>query len=127
MACHTGIVVEYLVLPVCSLAVAVRIVVDGGLSCVHQTFVPHHRILSGVEHVAMFPRVLPSVREVIVDAHLALLASLCGDEDNAVGGTRTVDGARSSVLEHLDGLDVARVKIVDAAFDGHSVHDVERV
>ena len=127
MVDNTGVVVEHLVLPVGALAILIRIGIDRSLSCVDKTFVHHHSILGGVKHIAVLPWVLPAVREVVVHVYSALLAALGGDEDDTVGSTCTVDGARGSVLQHLDALDVARVQIVDAALDGHTINDVERV
>ena len=127
MVDNTGVVVEHFVLPVGALAVLIRIGIDRSLSCVDKTFVHHHSILGGVEHIAVLPWVLPAVREVVVDVYSTLLAALGGDEDDTVGSTCTVDGARGSILQYLNALDVAGVQIVDAALDGHTINDVERV
>lgn len=47
---------------------------------------------------------------VDLDLRLALAALLGGDQHNAVGGARTVDGGRRGVLQHLDRLDVGQVE-----------------
>ena len=127
MVDNTGVVVEHFVLPVGALAVLIRIGIDRSLSCVDKTFVHHHSILGGVKHIAVLPWVLPAVREVVVHVYSALFAALGGDEDNTVGSTCTIDGARGSILQYLNALDVAGVQIVDTALDGHTINDVERV
>ena len=47
--------------------------------------------------------------EVVAHDGLALVASLRGDDDDTVGGLRTVDGCGSSVFQDIDALDVLRV------------------
>ena len=47
--------------------------------------------------------------EVHVDGVVELAALLGGDDDDAVGCAGTVDGCRGGVLQHGEGLDVARV------------------
>ena len=135
MVYYGRIVVEHLVLPVRTRGDGaphgVGKIVGVGVGSLHAgvgvPLVHHHGVLRSVEEVALAPLALPSVREVVVDPHLALRAALGGDQHHAVGRTRTVDCARGGVLEHLDTLDVARVYVVEAALDGHSVDDVERV
>ena len=47
--------------------------------------------------------------EVVAHDGLALVASLRGDDDDTVGGLRTIDGCGSSVFQDIDALDVLRV------------------
>ena len=47
-----------------------------------------------------------------------------GDEDDAVGGARSVDRGRGGVLEHRDRCDVVRVHVVHAPF--HAVNEHQR-
>ena len=75
----------------------------------------------------MLPGCLPAPRSVVVDLSLALLALLGGDDDNAVGGTCTVDGTRGGILEDFDTLDIIGVDNVKTAFERNTVDDVERV
>ena len=63
------------------------------------------------------------VREI--DRDLAGLALLGGDDDDAVRGTRTVDGGRRSILQHLDGLDVIHVES-DVVGGRDSVDHIQR-
>ena len=50
-----------------------------------------------------------------------------GHQDDAVGGTRSIDSCRCSVLEDVDGLDVGRVEGVKAVHAaGHTVDNDER-
>ena len=75
----------------------------------------------------MLPGCLPAPRSVVIDLSLALLALLGGDDDDAVGGTCTVDGTRGSVLQDFDALDVVGVHDVQATLERNTVDDVERV
>ena len=124
-----GVVVEGLVLPVGTLA-------GGGdfgrgierlAAVVDAALVHDHHVFGGVEDFLLAPGVLPAVAAVVGDGGLALLAAARGHEHDAVGGTGAVDGGGSRVFEDLDGSDVGRVQVVDAAVNGHSVHDIERI
>ena len=64
-----------------------------------------------------------SVEANLGDTFLALLGA---DDDDAIGCTRTVDGCRRGILEHLDALDVICTQIVDIG-KRHSIDHVERV
>ena len=48
-------------------------------------------------------------------------------ENYTVGSTGTIDSTRSSILQHLDTLDITRVEIVETTLDRHAVYDVERI
>src|SRR5690606_33313576 len=63
---------------------------------------------------------LRAVEAVERYGRLAGAAPLGGDEDDAVGRTGPVDGLRRRILEDLDGGNVIRVDVIDAA-DGHAV------
>ena len=63
---------------------------------------------------------------VVVDAQLAFLGTLGGDEDHTCGCTGTVDGGGGRILQHGDVLYGVHVHVVDCAH-GHAVHDHERV
>ena len=52
------------------------------------------------------------------------LSTLGGDEDNSVGGTRTVDSGRGSVFQYGDAFDVVGVHVVHAPFD--AVYEYKR-
>ena len=70
---------------------------------------------------------LESCVVVHIDIHLAVLTALGRDNNHTVSGTRTVDGSRRSILQHLDGLDVGRVERVEILSRCHTVNHVERV
>ena len=60
-------------------------------------------------------------REVYI--YLALsLGILCSDNDNTVGGTRTIDSSSSSILQHVDALNVVGVDIRNLGLNGYSVN-----
>ena len=124
---HRRVVVEHEVLPVGARA----ILVGGGVArCtagVDQSLIHHRGILRSVENVALLPFALPAIREVVVDAGLTELTALGGDEHHTVGSTRTVDGARGSILQHLHALNVGGVDHVKAALNRHTVDDIQRV
>ena len=49
------------------------------------------------------------------------------NDHNAVGGTGAVDRGRRGVLQHRDGLDIARVDRIEIrTLDGHAVQNEER-
>ena len=79
------------------------------------------------EHVVAAGYCLQGGVVVQVDGHLAVLTLLRGDDDHAVGGTRTIDTGRRGILQHLNRLDVGRVQRVQVLRRGHTVDDVERV
>ena len=124
---HGGVVVEYGAYPVRTLAELVGIVVLGTAALIDVTFVHHYGVLGSVQHRRLAPRILPAVREVVVDARRTLLAALGRNEDDTVSCTRTVNCTRRGILQHLDTLDVVGVEIVDTARYGQTVDDVERV
>ena len=70
-------------------------------------------------------RVLPAVVAVEGNLDLAGLTLLGCHEDDAVGGTGTVDGAGSRILQDVDGLDIVGGESGDGAVR-HAVHNVER-
>ena len=50
-----------------------------------------------------------------------------GDEDDAVGPARPVDGRRGRILQHFHRRQVIGVQVVEAAVVGHPVHHQQRV
>ena len=91
---------------------------------VHQ--VHHVHILFGVERFWHLVYVLPAHVSVVTYLYLAFLTLLGGDEDHTICSRRTIDSSRSSILEHVDTLDVGRVEGVDVAAS-HTVDDVDRI
>ena len=136
MVLYRGIVVEYQVLPISTKSIdriAIRvsqfvwISKDRSLTTIHCTLVLKDGVVSGACYIALLPCTLPAVREVIVDLCLSYLTLLGGYENYTVGSTGTIDGTRSSILKHLDTLDITRVEIVETTLDRHAVYDVERI
>ena len=82
-------------------------------------------VLFGVDHVGHLGDVLAAIETVIGDDHASFLALFRGHEHDTVGGTCTVDGGGSSILENVDGLDVVGVENVDVT-TGHTVDDIQR-
>ena len=80
-----------------------------------------------VHHVDRDADALESGAAVVGDARTPLPALLGGDEDDAVGGARTVDGRRRGVLQDRHRGHVIRVDIVHAADDAVDHHQRRRV
>ena len=97
----------------------------GGLVAVGEFLAHQDHIVLGPKHAREFPRLGVQVARRIGDARVAFAAILGGDDDHAVGGTGSIDGARCGVLQDVHRLDVARVDVVDVA-ELHAVHDVKR-
>ena len=103
------------------LVVVRDLVLDGG-----QLVLPLGE-LRGVErlHLVLAGDVLEPPVYIVVYVHLALLAALGGDQHDAVGAARTVDGRREGVFQNVDRLDFRRGDVADA-LHGESVDDIER-
>ena len=134
---HNGcVVVEDQVLPVGAEAAdgvtvgineVVGVLIEGCHTVLHTTLVLQDGVVGGTSDVALLPSALPTIREVVVDGGFANLTLLRGDEDDTVGGTCSVDGARGSVLQHLDTLDVAGVHALHTVLVGrHTVYNIKR-
>lgn len=76
--------------------------------------------------LSFFQGFLYPIITVIVDRELSpLAAGLSGDQHNTVGPTG-LNGCRGCILEHFNGLDVARVEKIGAGTaHGQSVDDVQ--
>ena len=99
-----------------------------GIQAVVHIALPHHLAeFLGIEDLHTVHVGLGGHGGVKVNLYLAVLAGLGGDDDDAVGGAATVDGSGSSVLEHLDGLDVVTVELVHTGLGGHTVNDVQGI
>ena len=66
----------------------------------------------------------PAHGAVVGDTCLALASVFRGDEDDTVGGTRSVDGCRCGILEHRDALNLGGCEVVHVA--GESVDKDQR-
>ena len=81
-------------------------------------------VLLGIEHIDLVDGVLPTAIAVEADRGTAVLATLGGDEHNAVGRLSTVDGCRGCVLQNIDALDISRVERSDVA--AHTIYNIKR-
>ena len=113
-----------IVCPVVSISQAIGI---GVKTIVHITLPHHLSELLGIEHLHLVGIGLNGQAGIKVDSHLALLASLGGNDDYTIGSTASVDTGRCGILQHLDALDVVTVQFVHTGLCGHTVDDVERV
>ena len=82
-------------------------------------------LLSG-HHVLLVHELLYAARDVERYAGLSCRTSFGGDEYDAVRAARSVNRGRGSVLQHLDGLDIAGRKILQTTLHRHTVHNVKR-
>ena len=57
---------------------------------------------------------------------IALLGALCGDDNDTVGTTGTIQGVGGGVLKNGHGLHVVRVDVVDVSVVRHAVHNIQR-
>ena len=131
------IVVKQQLLPVGSKALngiavgigkVVRIGIQWSLSAVNVFLVLQNSIISSTCNVALLPCALPSIAEVVVNLGLTHLTLLCGNQDNSVSSAGSVDGTRSSILQHLDTLDIVGVNTLQTVLIcWHTVDDVQRI
>ena len=68
-------------------------------------------VLLGVHHLGLAAHALDGPLSTVRDFALSCLAALGGDHDDTVAGLCTVDGCRSSILEHLHALYVIGVDV----------------
>ena len=83
-------------------------------------------VVAGLEHVHLLCDFLPAIVGVVAHADLSLLSFLCGDEDDAIGATATIDSGGGGILEHGDVLDVGSGDVADVVH-GETVDDEQRV
>ena len=85
------------------------------------------QLLGGITVVVVVVVVFIVSCQVCVEVYCELFAIgfLCGDDDDAVGGTCAVDGRGSGILQHGDLVDIIRVDVAQSAADGQSVDDDE--
>ena len=83
-------------------------------------------ILLGIQRRLCIRYGLGLCKAIVADADLALLASLGGHKDNAIGATTTVNSGGRSILQHIDALDLRSGNVVDVA-NGKAIDYEERV
>ena len=66
-------------------------------------------IFLSVQYVEFLGIEAPAQVQAVVELLHALLALLGGDDDDAVGTTRTIDSGGRSILQYVDALDILRV------------------
>ena len=84
-----------------------------------------HELL-GIEHLRTLSNVRPTDSTVIGEFDLTFSTLLSGHQDHTVSSTRTVDGCRGSILQHVDALDIVRVNTIEVTA-GHAVDHIERL
>ena len=112
---------------VAPVVVVAQVVVRGVQAVVHRCLPEGAAPLAGVHRLNLVRIERGGYASVEIHLDFAVLALLGGDDDDTVGGTRTIDRGRGGILEHLDALDVIAVQLVHTGLRGHSVDDVERV
>ena len=99
--------------------------VGGAAEGVEVGLVDDLHVLLSVEVAGLAVGIGPAYETVVGNGDLAFLTLLGGDEDYTVGGTCTVDGGGSGVLQYVDALDVVGVDAVQAVVcrTGHDTVD----
>ena len=121
VALHVVVEVDVGKRPEIGFVVVRHLVLDGG------QFVLPFGELRRVErlHLVLAGDVLETPIYIVIDVDLAFLAALGGDEHDAVGTARTVDGRREGVFQNVDRLDLRRGNVADA-LHREAIDDVER-
>ena len=127
MALHAGIAVENGLLPVGSLTERGDLLVGERKrrARIGRSLVLDNGVFAGVQHVDLTGDVLDTVRKVVVDAPLSVLATPRRDQNDTVAAAGSVNRRSGGIFQHLDRFDVARVEVLDAR-NGHSVNDINR-
>ena len=98
----------------------------GGLVAVRVLLSNQGDVILGIEHLRQAPWTGVQVARGVSDhTFVGGTSTLGGDDDDAVGRTRAVNGTGGRVLQHVDGLDVAGVQVVDVPHL-QSVHHKQR-
>ena len=135
---HDGsIVVEKKFLPVgteaddlfaIGISQVVGILIEGRQTVLHTALVLQDSIVGRAGNITLSPSALPTIGEVIIDAGFSHFAPLGGHQDDTVGGTCTVDGARGGILQHFNALNIIGVDTLHTILvGGHAVNDVKRI
>ena len=129
MACGERVGIPELVEPIGAgiifIAPGVLSPVVGRLSGVECNDVLDLLVLICIEEVGHLVNVGKTKAAVVRYLYFARLALLGGDEDDAISGARTVDGAGCGVLQYVDPFDVCGVERIDVAA-GNTVNYVDR-
>ena len=130
-----GILVAVFLKPIGAFPSGIHLVDDSlwndGVPYWSSTSVVEHRLVDDLhvflssEGVGALVGVRPAYIAVVLNRNLAGLALLGGHENNAVGGTCTVDGSGGSILQDVDALDFVGVKTIEAVVGRTGVHTVD--
>ena len=117
MTCHRLQLVELCIRTVVA-PVSAELRRRGNLILVHTEVVWIH-------HADFLHYLLPAERSVEVYVDLTFLTALGCNDNDTVSTARTVDSGGSSILQHVDCLDIRRRDVVDRG-NLETIHDVER-
>ena len=84
-----------------------------GTSRIKRVLINNIHVLLSIEQLWALVDVRPTHSTVVAELNLTGLTLLGGHEDHTVGSTGTVNGCRSSILQHVDALDIVRVDTVE--------------
>ena len=87
------------------------------ISLTSYRFIVESRILPGIDKFRQCRRRVETDISVITDRNLPFLTRFRRHQNNAVCGTRTVDGCRRSILQYGNGFYIFRADIVQLAGD----------
>src|SRR5206468_628909 len=85
------------------------------------------RELRPIEDPHLLRRLLRRGVAVESDARVAGDPAATRDEHDAIGATRSVDGSRAGIFQHVDRLDIRWIQISDAAGHRNAIQHVERI
>ena len=72
-------------------------------------------VLRCIQQLRTLVGVRPTNSTIVRKLNLTSLTLFCGYQDNTVSSTGTINSSRSSILQHVDGLDISRVNVVKAS------------
>ncbi len=88
-----------------------------------QTFIHDHHVLLSIQHINFSCHVLEAGVTGVGNVHFTCFSTFGSYKYNSVGGPGSVNGCRSSVFQHINGFDIARVQVIYSA-NSNTVNDV---
>src|SRR5690606_7609602 len=84
-------------------------------------------ILLCIEHLHALVKVRAGYISIHVELWGARFTFLGGNDDHAVGCTRSINARRGSIFEDLNALDVVGVQFMHTALRWHAIDDIQRI
>ena len=128
--------VIYLVLPIRIVCIGLRCTIGvvelqgihrGRNTCVGYRIQINSTPLLRAEHIEFLRYGLQAGTIPDVHTQAVFLRTLGRDNNDTIGSTRTIDGGRSRILEHLNRLDIARVQRTQVLIGGNTINHIQGV